>query len=71
MIFMSQFLPRGYRVSPDKRIRKLIAEGEYWQIYLTNVDSFALAVKPDLYARWVSDYSLPEGLFSDSESGEY
>ena len=71
MFFMSQFLPRGYKVSSDKRIRKLIAEGEYWQIYLTNVDSFALAVKTDLYDRWVSDYSLPEGLFSDSESGEY
>lgn len=71
MISMSQFLPRGYRVSSDKRIRKLIAEGEYWQIYLTNVDSYALAVKPDLYEHWVSDYSLPEGLFADSVSGEY
>ena len=58
-------------MSPDKRIRKLIAEGECWQIYLTNVDSYALAVKPALYYKWVSDCSLPEGIFEDSSSGEY
>lgn len=68
---MSQFLPRGYKVSSDKRIRKLIAEGEGWQIYLTNMDSYALAVKPELYEKWISEYSLPEGLFVDSYSGEY
>ena len=68
---MSQFLPRGYKVSSDKRIRKLIAEGQDWQIYLTNIDSYALAVKPELYEKWISDYSLPEGLFVDSSFGDY
>lgn len=71
MISMNQFLPRGYSVSADKRIRKLIAEGKDWQIYLTNVDSYVLAVKPQLCEQWVSDYSLPEGLFADAVSGEY
>lgn len=68
---MIQFLPRGYLVSPDKRIRKLVADGECWQIYLTNMDSYALAVKLSLYDRWVSECSLPEGVFDDSTLGEY
>lgn len=68
---MSQFLPRGYKVSSDKRIRKMIAEGHDWQIYLTNLDSYALAVKTELYEKWINDYSLPEGIFADSNSGEY
>lgn len=68
---MSQFFPRGYLVSPDKRIRKLIAEGERWQIYLTNVDSYALVVKRSLYDKWINEYSLPEGIFEDSSLGEY
>ena len=68
---MSQFLPRGYKLSSEKRIRKPIAEGQDWQIYLTNVDSYALVVKHGLYEKWVSNYSLPKGLFSDSNSSDY
>jgi len=68
---MSQFLPRGYQVSSDKRVRKLFAEGEDWQIYLTNVDSYVLAVKPTLYDKLVNEYSLPEGIFADTISEEY
>lgn len=68
---MSQFLPRGYHVSPDKRIRKMIAEGLDWQIYLTNVETYALVVKPELFHRWVSDYSLLEGLFFDLDEGQF
>lgn len=68
---MSQFLPRGYHVSSDKRIKRMIAEGSDWQIYLTNTDSYALAVKPALYLRWLTDDSLPEGIFSDTISQEY
>ena len=49
----------------------MIAEGQDWQIYMTNVDSYVLAVKRALYDKWVSDYSLPVGLFSDSVSGDY
>ena len=68
---MSRFLPRGYAVSAGKRIRKLIAEGDCWQIYLTNMDSYVLAVKPTLYNKWISMCSLLEGFFQDSSSGEY
>ncbi len=68
---MSQFLPRGYEVSSNKRIRKMISEGQDWQIYLTNTDSYVLAVKPELHEKWISDYSLPDGIFFDSDSREY
>ncbi len=68
---MIQFLPRGYSVSPDKRIRKMISSGADWQIYLTNADTYALAVKPDLYQSWVDDYSLPEGIFVDTNPEQY
>lgn len=68
---MSQFLPRGYKLPSEKRIRKPVAEGQNWQIYLTNVDSYALVVKSGLYEKWVSNYSLPKGLLSDSNSSDY
>ena len=68
---MGQFLPRGYFISTDKRIRKMVAEGPDWQIYLTNLDSYALAVKPDLLHRCISDFALPDGIFSDEISDEY
>jgi hypothetical protein len=66
---MEQFLPRGYQVSPDKRITRIVAEGNQWQIYLTNMDSYVLAVKETLYAGWLRQYSLPKGIFSDADTG--
>ena len=68
---MAQFLPRGFAVSADIRIRKIITEGNDWQIYLTNVDSYVLAVKAELHKTWVLNYALPEGLFSDVIEGQY
>ena len=60
---MDWFLPRGYVVLNENRIKRVIAEGNDWQIYLTNFDSYVLAVKPCLYEKWVSDYSLPVNVF--------
>ena len=68
---MSQFLPRGYSVSADTRIRKEIAEGQSWQIYITNVDSYVIAVEPLLYEKWIKAFSLPESIFEKSTSGDY
>lgn len=62
---MNQFLPRGCSISADRRIRTLVSEGTGWQIYLTNLDTYVLAVKPELYRYWVDRYSLPEGIFKD------
>ena len=68
---MNQFLPRGYKVSNNKKIRKVIAEGLCWQIYLTDLDSYVLAVETELYDRWISEFSLPVHIFSDSDSSAY
>ena len=68
---MRQFLSRGYQLSSNKRIRKLIAGADDWQIYITNLDSYVLAAKPSLYAEWVNLCSLPVGIFTDSDTGEY
>lgn len=63
---MEQFLPRGYALSSSNRIKRLIASGHNWQIYLTNLDSYVLAVKQELYDAWVSEFVLPPDLFQDS-----
>ena len=68
---MSQFLPRGFQISTEKRITRMIAEGPGWQIYLTNLDSYALAVNNELYESWVANYSLPSGIFMDSNLTSY
>lgn len=60
---MSQFLPRGCHISEENRITKMVATGCDWQIYLTNLDMYVLAVKTPLYEKWASDFSLPEGIF--------
>lgn len=67
---MNQFLPRGFCVSEDQRIKKMVASGCDWQIYLTNLDNYVLAVKPPLYEKWVSDFSLPEGIFEAELANE-
>lgn len=60
---MEQMLPRGYSLPHGKRIKKLIAQGENWEIYSTNFDSWVLAVTTDLYAQWIRTGILPDGLF--------
>ncbi len=68
---MDWFLPRGIQITPNERIKKLIAADNDWQIFLTNIDSYALAVKQDLYKMWVQNYSLPEGLFKNDVVSQY
>lgn len=60
---MNQFLPRGCHISSENRIKKMVASGCDWQVYLTNLDAYVLAVKTALYDKWIADYSLPEGIF--------
>lgn len=68
---MNWFLPRGYCFSEKNRIKKLLANGNDWQIFLTNLDSYALVVKPEMYVCWVDEYSLPQGLFLRTEDQRY
>lgn len=60
---MQQFLPRGCELKKDNRIMKVVSSGENWQIYLSNNFLYVLAVTDELYEKWISDYSLPEGIF--------
>ncbi|MBQ9967581.1 MAG: ATP-binding protein [Oscillospiraceae bacterium] len=48
----------------------MIAEGDAWQIFLTNHGTYVLAVLPQLYARWCKDHALPVGLFQKIEGAE-
>lgn len=69
---MSQFLHRGFEVSNGRKIKRAISDEGEWQIYVTNADSFVLAVSKDLYRKWVSECYLPEGIFTESnEQGCY
>ena len=68
---MTQYLSRGCEVAKDRRIRKMVAEGNDWQIYLTNVDSYVMAVTEALYERWVADFDLPDGVFDTDTVQEY
>ena len=65
---MMQWLPRGFSISDDKRIKKVISSSENWQIYSTNQDTFVLAVTTALYESWLKDYSLPDGIFGEIET---
>ena len=67
---MMQWLPRGFSLSDDKRIKKVISSSENWQIYSTNQDTYVLAVTTALYETWLEDYSLPDGIFHEIESNE-
>ena len=67
---MMQWLPRGFSLSDDKRIKKVISSSENWQIYSTNQDTYVLAVTTALYETWLEDYSLPDGIFYEIESNE-
>lgn len=62
---MSQFLPRGCPISGEYRIKKAVASGCAWQIYLTNLNTYVLAVKTALYEKWAACFQLPEGIFLD------
>ena len=65
---MKQILPRGFVIPDGKAIKRMIAEGEEWQIYITNVDSYVVAISPELYQTWIDNYYLPEGIFTTLDS---
>ena len=60
---MKQLLPRGFQIDSDKRVAKRIAGGSDWEIYQSNQDTYILVATPALHDRWVSEFSLPSGVF--------
>lgn len=67
---MEQWLPRGFSLTNDKRIKKVIAGSENWQIYSTNKDTFVLAATAAMYETWLKEYDLPGGIFCDVETNK-
>lgn len=67
---MSQFLPRGYHADSINIITRMLSSGDKWQIYSTNRNSYVLAVKTDLYEKWVSDCGLSEMLFKSGPEND-
>lgn len=63
---MEQWLPRGTSVTKEKRIKKMITASKDWQIYSTNQDSYVLAATRSIYKEWTDNYSLPEGIFAET-----
>lgn len=63
---MEQWLPRGTSVTNEKRIKKMITASKDWQIYSTNQDSYVLAATRSIYKEWTDNFSLPEGIFTES-----
>lgn len=66
---MYRFLPRGYCVKDNTIITKVLSEDENWQIYSTNANSYAIAIKNGLYEKWVLNCKLPKAMFvNDTEN---
>jgi len=60
---MRQLLPRGFQIGENKRVTKRIAGGSDWEIYESNQGTYILVATAALHDRWVSEFSLPSGLF--------
>lgn len=58
-----QWLVRGTMLPDGSKTKKLIAFSEEWQISSTSYDGFILAVKPQLYGKWVTAGLIPESVF--------
>ncbi len=62
---MEQFFPRGFALSNNKKIKKMVCSDKYWQIYLTNSDSFVLVVLENLHKMWIDEFLAPTGIFEE------
>lgn len=68
---MDWFLPRGYAFAANNRIKKKIAEGEGWQIFLTNLNFYALVAMEHLCNRWIESGLLPAGVLLRTSDSFY
>ena len=61
-----RWLPLDYILADGNHIRSLYVRGAAWQLYTTAEDGQALAVKKELYDRWLSMEWIEEGLFEEA-----
>lgn len=67
---MDQWLPRGFDAIDNIRIRKIIASGDEWQIYITDKDTYVLAVVKELYDMWIKNNDILDGLFKSVDTSD-
>ena len=58
-----QWLVRGTMLSDGSKTKKLVAFSDEWQISSTSYDGNVLAVKLQLYEKWVASGLIPESMF--------
>ena len=61
---MAEMLPRGFTTDGHRKVTRMIAAGEDWQIYLTNTDTYVLAVSESLFSSWEQDFLDSADLFA-------
>ena len=64
---MKRVFERGQELNDQSRIRKMVCEGDTWQIWLTNNQTYILAASKDLYESWNALSALPDGFFVPAE----
>ena len=62
---MEKWLPRGFQISNDVSVAKLLSFGDEWQLYLTGNKGFAVAISPALQEKWNGLSLLPKDLLSE------
>lgn len=66
---MEEWLSRGFQISNDILIGKLLSFGNEWQLYATSIKGYAIAVSPALFEKWNESTLLPAGLLSKTMAG--
>ena len=63
-------LTKGFELGNQLKIAKRIADGEEWQLYVTNKKSRVLVVKEKLVDKWISLGLLESGIFQQISIGK-
>ena len=67
---MEKWLPRGFQISNDVSVAKLLSFGDEWQLYLTGNKGFVVAISPALHEKWSGLSLLPADLLSERMSDD-
>ncbi len=68
---MEQILQRGYAVADGVRIRTMVAQGQKWQLYLTNRNHWVLVATAELVQFWTQTYGMEKGIFQKLDAADY
>lgn len=65
---MERWLPKGFQLENGEKVSKQLSSGSEWQLYLSDNQSYVLAISPQLYSKWEELSVLPFGLFFEEEA---